>query len=279
MGRHEKTERLIQAAHKILRERHPMTVRQVYYQLVSGHVIKNDRSQYSAVSNALVMARREGLIPWNWIEDRIRKPRMVSMWNGVAHFAESVLGAYRLNVWQTQPAYMEVWLEKDALSGIFEDVLEEYGVTLNVGRGYDGWSSIHNAARRYQKYQQRGMAVYVSYWGDFDPSGEDMVRSLEERLTSLGAYPAIAKISLTRDDIRRYNLPPDFAKRTDTRAKAFIDQHGDVSVELDALPSDVLEEKLRGDIEGHMDMSALASTLALEAVERERLTKLLKEAG
>jgi len=39
-----------------------------------------------------------------------------------------------------------VWLEKDALSGIFEVVLGEYGVTLNVGRGYDGWDSIHNGA-------------------------------------------------------------------------------------------------------------------------------------
>ena len=34
------------------------------------------------------------------------------------------------DVWPTQPAYVEVWLEKDALSGIFEQELRPYGVTL-----------------------------------------------------------------------------------------------------------------------------------------------------
>jgi hypothetical protein len=53
-------------------------------------------------------------------------------------------------VWLTQPAYVEVWLEKDALSGIFEKELRPYGVTLNVGRGYDGWDSSHHAADRYR---------------------------------------------------------------------------------------------------------------------------------
>ena len=42
-------------------------------------------------------------------------------------------------MWADQPRYCECWLEKDALSGIFEEVLEPYGVTLNVGRGFDGW--------------------------------------------------------------------------------------------------------------------------------------------
>jgi hypothetical protein len=39
-----------------------MTVRQVYYQLVSRHVIANNRSQYQLVSNLLVQARRDGTI-------------------------------------------------------------------------------------------------------------------------------------------------------------------------------------------------------------------------
>ena len=37
MGLHEKTLRLIEAAREILAEHHPMTVRQVFYQLVSCH--------------------------------------------------------------------------------------------------------------------------------------------------------------------------------------------------------------------------------------------------
>ncbi len=79
MGQHAKTLRLIETAKDILAEGHPMTVRQVYYQLVARQVIENNRGKYQAVSNALVRARREGVVPWKWIEDRLRRPRYVSM--------------------------------------------------------------------------------------------------------------------------------------------------------------------------------------------------------
>src|SRR6266511_6417862 len=178
MGKHAKTLRLLEVAVDILTAHPPMTVRQVYYQLGSRQVIKNHRSQYQAVSNALVDARKEGFIPWEWIEDRLRRPRHVSMWDGLSAFAEDALSSYRRNVWDSQPSYLEVWLEKDALSGIVEDVLESYGVTLNVGRGYDGWDSIYRAAQRLGT----GKGTTVLYFGDFDPSGEDMFRSLMDRL-------------------------------------------------------------------------------------------------
>jgi hypothetical protein len=74
---------------------------------------------------------------------------------------------------------LEAWLEKDALSGIFADALQPYGVTFNVGRGFDSATSVKGAADRYGD----GAGVAVLYFGDFDPSGEDMVRSFRERLT------------------------------------------------------------------------------------------------
>ncbi|MBA7480313.1 hypothetical protein ES707_15764 [subsurface metagenome] len=273
MGKHAKTLKLIEIAKEILAELHPMTVRQVYYQLVSRQVIKNNRGQYQAVSNALVSARREGLIPWEWIEDRLRRPHHVSMWSGLSDFSETCRQAYRRDVWDTQPDYLEVWLEKDALSGIFEEVLNPYGVTFNVGRGYDGWDSIHNAATR---FMDKDSDVTVLYFGDFDPSGEDMVRSLIKRLASLGCQPEIVKCALTHDDILRYDLPPDFAKKTDTRTAAFIDKHGDISVELDALPPGVLRERLEDEVSSRMDLAALKRIKMLEVRERIKLFKLLK---
>jgi hypothetical protein len=219
MGKHAKTVRLIEAAHEVLAAHHPMTVRQVYYQLVSGQVIENNRSQYQAVSNALVDARKEGVIPWKWIEDRLRRPRQVQMWDSLGDFVQAVVRSYRREIWTELSRYVEVWLEKDALSGIFEDVLWDYRVTLNVGRGYDGWDSIHNAAGRYypemndEGHVLRDRPVTVLYFGDFDPSGEDMVRSLKERLLFFEVSPEIVKVALTAEDVTRYNLPPDFTKR------------------------------------------------------------------
>lgn len=96
----------------------------------------------------MVKARRQGIIPWDWIEDRIRQPRVVSMWRDLSDFLEAARHAYRKDIWANQPSYLEVWLEKDALSGIFEDITSEYGVTLMVGRGYNSWSALKDAAER-----------------------------------------------------------------------------------------------------------------------------------
>ena len=275
MGRHKKTDKMLEAALEVLSADNPMTVRQVFYQLVSRHVIENTRSQYQSVSNLLVAARKDGSIPWAWIEDRLRQPRVVNTWNGLADFAETARRAYRRDVWATQPGYLEVWLEKDALSGIFEDALRPYGVTLNVGRGYDGWASIHNAAER---YRHNGDST-VLYFGDLDPSGEDMVRSLRERLGHFETSLEIVKSALTFEDVERYDLPPDFTKRTDTRREAYVAEHGDVAVELDALPRDVLRERLVSEVERHLDMGALADVKCVEDQERARLVEMLAHAG
>lgn len=267
--RHHKTVAMIEAAAEILSAHHPMTVRQVFYQLVSRQVIENSRGAYQAVSKALVAARREGSILWHLIEDRTRKPRHVSMWVGLGEFAETAAAAYRRDVWAKQPMRVETWLEKDALSGIFEDALEPYGVTLNVGRGYDGWDSIHKAALRLDD------GDIILYFGDFDPSGEDMVRSLGKRLGELHSHPKIVKCALTLDEVKRYNLPPDFTKATDTRRAAFVARWGDVSVELDALPLDVLRERIVREVESRMDLVALARVRDREKTERRLLTDTL----
>ena len=271
MGRHRKSSEILETARIVLQGHNPMTLRQVYYQLVSRQVIENNRSQYQALSKLLASARREGSIPWEWIEDRTRKPRHVAMWNGLGDFAETARRSYRRNVWATQSHYLEVWLEKDALSGIFSDVLNQYGVTLNVGRGYDGWDSIHNAAERFEGLDEST----VLYFGDFDPSGEDMVRSLRERLAELGAEPEVFKCSLTSEDVQRYSLPPDLTKATDSRRASFVAKFGDVSVELDALPLNALRERIVEEVESRMDIEALGAVRDEEQAERMLLAQAL----
>jgi len=314
MSKHAKTIQLVEAARGILDEYHPMTVRQVYYQLVSRQVIENNRSQYQAVSNALVDARQDGRIPWEWIEDRLRLPHTVGMWDDLADFSETAIHAYRRDTWATQPGYLECWLEKDALSGLFESVLRPYGVTLNVGRGYDGWSSLYNAAGRFADYvgeetpgtsdfldkalealftEKGDMQAFadsmnqdaaeeekhdrgtILYYGDLDPSGEDMVRSLRERLAFFRCRPKIIKCALTLEDMKAYNLPPALAKKTDTRRAAFVEKFGDICVELDALPAAVLQSRLKNDVETRLDLDALELVKLKEKCDKEKLRELL----
>ncbi len=275
MTRQRKTQRIIHEACKVLQAYNPMTVRQVYYRLVAMHLIANTRSQYKAVCRALVAARQEGSIPWHFIEDRLRRPRKVPMWYDVAHYAASARRWYQRNVWADQSHLVEVWLEKDALSGIFEDILQPFGVTLNVGRGYDGWSSINQAAQRYRGW---GGNATILYFGDFDPSGRDMVRSLIKRIGFFGTSPNLKISAILRSDIEEHDLPPDFTKSTDSRQAAFVAEHGDISVELDALPIQVLRQRIRDAIEEHMNLDALAKTREQEALDRAAINDLLSGA-
>lgn len=260
---------LIKTMLEILNNENPQTVRQVYYQLISRQVLSNCVSSYKKVSRVLSEARLKGLIPWSFIEDRTREPHIISMWDSLTNFSETVLQSYKRDIWETQPQYVEVWLEKDALSGIFVAALKPYRVTLNVGKGFDGWSSIHAAAERFKNSGNK--PITILYFGDFDPSGEDMYRSLIERLKILGTSPQIIKCALTIEDIQIYNLPSDPVKTTDTRAHRFINKHGNVSVELDALPIEILREKICTGVENYLDMNALQET---KNIEHEELTLL-----
>jgi hypothetical protein len=81
------------------------------------------------------------------------------------------------------------------------------------------------------------------------------------------------------DDITAYGLPPDFTKATDTRRAAFVAKYGDLSVELDALPIDVLQERIRAKVESRMDLDALEKSRALEAADIGHLTAVLDGTG
>ena len=103
-----------------------------------------------------------------------------------------------------------------------------------------------------------------------------MVCSLTERLATFDCRPEIVKCALTADDVRRYELPPDFTKKTDSRRAKFVAKHGDIAVELDALPNQVLRDRLIEEVESRMDLEALAAVREKDAAERERLQTLVE---
>jgi len=257
-----------EAAREELAEGHRMTLRQVHYRLVSRDDIHhpNTVSAYDTLGGWLRDDRLDGVIPWEWMEDRLRVAQGWAMWTDPARFLHSVRNRYSRNPWPDQSHYVEVWCEKDALSGIFSSALEPYCVTLNVGRGYDGWSSIKQAADRYRWRKRHGIDTTVLYFGDFDPSGEDMHRSLQERFNRLGVYPALPKVALTHEDAQV--LPGDVTKAGNSRADAFVVKYGDLAVELDALPVSELRERIRSEVEALIDMDALNESNRIEEEER-----------
>ena len=74
-GEYETTTRFIEIAHKILKEQHPMIIRQLFYAMLGlpENVklelggFKNDEHDYKRVSRMMKKARMDGRIPWDWI--------------------------------------------------------------------------------------------------------------------------------------------------------------------------------------------------------------------
>lgn len=248
-----------------------LTLRQVYYRLVAAHIIPNTEKAYKALSARLTDARRAGLVDPRRIIDRLRRAERVSCWEDLRGFLEAVREGYRREKWTSQPVAVEVWCEKDALAGVLEPITEEYEVTLYPCRGYNSYSALLEAADR---IAETGKETVVLYFGDFDPSGQDMPRDIRDRLAAdFGVEVDLQLVALTPEQIAEYHLPPAPAKRTDTRAAAFVAKHGDVSVELDALPPDVLQTLVRDSIEGLL--SAFEAEGETEETERTQLAAVI----
>ena len=251
MSHHKKTQELLEAAKSILEaSESPMTVRQTYYQLVTKNLIENCKESYSKISRILGDGRKEGEIAWELIEDRVRTPWKVNTWDCLTNYFETVKRAYRKDLWEKQNSYIEVSVEKDALSGIFSDVLSYYQVTLNVGRGYDSLSSLKNMADRLIAQKEAGKTCYILSFGDFDPSGEDIFRALYQGLENFRSPATCKRCAILQEDITNYNLPPNVAKSSDARYSGFINKNGSCdAVELDALPGNILKQRIKDEVE------------------------------
>ncbi len=263
---------IVDTAASILAEYHPQTVRQVFYALVSRLVIENTFQEYSKLKEYLKNARLDRRIAWELIEDRTRQPRIPNQWDSLADYLETVSCAYQLSPWPMQPRRVELWVEKDALSGVFMGPASHYKVTLNVGKGYDSWSSIYEAAQRFKQQE-----TVVLCFGDFDASGIDIYRSQRKRFKRLGCEVDFIRCALLEEDIERYNLPPTVTKSGDTRAAKHIAKYGEMSaVELDALPRDILIRRIETEIEKQLDMEAFQATVGQQKAETVRLIEFVK---
>jgi hypothetical protein len=266
----------VQLALDDLRDYWPLTLRQLYYRLVSDLVIENRQNEYRKLSRDLTKARLHGLIPWEAIHDRSRTFSAVTGWPDPQAFVTQTVRylsyGYARDLLQTQPRQLELWIEKDALSKIFQGVADEYHVPVVVARGFSSISFVHECAERVRL----GRPTTILYFGDLDPSGWEMLPAMMETLQlemEIGHRVEAVRCALNPDQVEQYELPRsiDAVKAGDPRAGKYVEQFGDLAVELDALSPPLLEEIARREIEAHLDMDLLAEEQALERAEQERL--------
>lgn len=264
------------------RQGYPLTLRQLHYQLFVKNWIVNHDTAYKKLGTILDDYRYAGIIDWNAIEDRGRVPYIPYSVKDVTHALEDTIDQYRLNRQSGQRNNVELWTEKDALSGILRRVTQEYHVQLVVNKGYTSSSAAYRAYQRIlQHHFDTGGITTILYLGDHDPSGLDMIRDIRGRLTFMlekGEASLIGDdvlrvipIGLSMSQIKQYNLPPNPTKLTDSRAEGYIKLYGKTCWEVDALRPQVLTQIVEDNITDQIDTNLYEDVLEQEKTGIEEL--------
>jgi hypothetical protein len=287
---------IIREANRILQRYaaagYDMTLRQLYYQFIALDTFpeerrwtwtgakwirdpagtKNAEPNYDWLGAMMNDARLAGLIDWDFLVDRTRELETVGHWDSPSAIMETVAAAYRIDKWESQPFRPEVWIEKEALSGVFERVCRRLDVPLFACRGYVSQSEMWRAAQRLDGYADAGQVPLIFHFGDLDPSGVDMSRDIEDRLSLFSGAPVeVRRLALTMAQVEEFNPPPSPAKLTDCRAKAFVEEYGPDSWELDALQPDALAQLVTDEVEAVREEDLYSEAVELEREQRAAL--------
>lgn len=284
---------LIETANGILNEYRNMgyrlSLRQLYYQLVARDFIENSQKSYKRIGNLISDARLSGMIDWEMIEDRNRETVIPTAWTSPAEIVRAAARQFRVDRWEGQANYVEVMVEKDALSGILEPVCREFHVRFTANKGYSSSSAMYEAGKRIRKKlldHENGInQIHVFYLGDHDPSGIDMTRDITERLVQFSGiddylegmdyrpedFIHIHRLALNYDQVEQWQPPENPAKQTDSRFEAYEEKFGESSWELDAVEPRTLANLVRNGIAELIDQRTWESVASMEEQMRNEL--------
>lgn len=261
-----------------------LSLRQLYYQLVSRNIVENTERSYKNVGVLVSDARLAGLVDWDIIKDRGREMVQNSHWESPKDIIAACAAQFRIDRWRNQPRYVEVMVEKQALEGVLLPVCREWDVPFTANKGYSSSSAMYEAGQRIWKRMRDEKEPVIIYLGDHDPSGVDMTRDVEERLRLFAecgpndeVLVEVHRIALNMDQIRKLNPPENPAKITDSRANGYIRKYGTSSWELDAIEPKKLASLVTSAIKQYLDKDAWEESGEEQQSHRDRLTAMSEE--
>ena len=263
-------------------ERGVLTIRALHYQLV-GLGMTNSIQHYKRVVSAMIEARWNGLVSFDAFSDHDRDVLGKTDYNETDVESSLDLGKrqvrawvnnYSKNRWENQPFVPEVWIEKKALQGVFEKPCRNLDVALAPCKGYPSLTFLNEAVYRFQKIKDEGKTPIILYFGDYDPSREDIPRSIEENFIKFGCPVEVVRIALMEEQVIAWKLPPAPAKETDARTKKW---GGLGQVELDAVEPNKLQSLTTKAIEQYLDFDLYNELLDQESEERSQYVREMKD--
>jgi hypothetical protein len=259
---------------ELLAQSQPDTVRGVMYAAVScGWLPDTSDKSYDRCQRILNELRLRGVIPFSWIVDNIRSTEKPSSWSGLTDFAVTVRDAYRRDFWASLPDYVCIVAEKDTVAGRISPVTREFDVPLHPLRGFSSTSFAAEIGETWRRIQKPIHAYYV---GDHDPSGRDIERSIQERLTTFsGRDFTWTRLAVEPDHFDIFNIFPLAVKQKDTRCKRFVEEYGERCAEVEAVPANDLRRMVEDAIVSHIPAGQWQKLKDIEEHERRTWQQMI----
>lgn len=260
-----------------------LTLRQIFYQLVTKHIFDNTINNYKRLSRILVKARHNGDIDWDDMKDRTRQitggdiaeDTPESHFDSAKHYIENCWKYFKLPRWLNQEKYVEVWFEKQALEGIFEKATASHAVVQLACKGYSSHDVGYRLKERIESLEGEREA-HLIYFGDWDPSGIDIYRFIQDMATMFELDIKFERIAITQEQIEQYEIPPMMAKSSDSRFAKFAAEYGTDVVELDALKPDILIDLIKQSVQQHFDQDEFKNTVHQQLKGENQIKQMLK---
>lgn len=260
---------------QIARAERPITVRGLFYRVMSKGLVPKTENGYGIVQKEALKLRRNGELSYGWITDGSRRRIALRAYSGIDRALTETARLYRRRLWDDQNVYVEVWTEKDAITGVVQSTTLYYDVPLVVAKGFASETFLWEAAEQIMEVEK---PTYIYQLGDHDPSGVTAFDKLADRLRDMVPEDISMKferIAVTPNQIGEYQLPTRPTKDSNHGNAATF---GD-SVEVDAMDSNTLRRLVRQAIEQHIDQHALELTKTVERSERETLQNIANDHG
>jgi len=258
-----------------------LSIRGLHYRLVDRGMT-NDIRHYKKVGEAMKFARWDNLIDFDFFVDnerdiigrtRYEETTVESSLDNAKYWIEYYMNNYYKNNWENQENYVEVFIEKKALQGVFKPICEEMGVALVPCKGYPSLTFLNEARLRFDNAYLDGKDPIILYFGDYDPSGEDIPRSIVDNLSKMGCNVELDRRLLLKQNVIDWKLPCAPIKEGDTRSKEW---DGIGQVELDSIDPKKLQRLCREAINEYFDKELYNDLLELQRIEKIEYKSIIK---
>ena len=263
-----------------------ITLRQLYYLLVSGGHVEYSEAAYRKVKNLMINARKSGKVPpttFSYVEPSIED----TIYGNVDTYIETCVNDYRIPRTYNQPNHVEIWVEREPHKVFIESIVAEYDIPIYVTGGYSSFSFVFEAARRIEDSAERRGSPRVLYFSDLSPASTNMFESQVSEisnhltLTREEVEAIMLRVCLEPEHVIKFDLPVLETVNPNQKTMLFESRYSDILeevglpripvVEIESLDPVDLSDIVTNVLFSLTDQRVLEEVAILEGRNREKL--------